>query len=94
MQIILLIFGIIALFKKRIALLNGYEMRRPKTYVFGIVTIVLTLSIELLLFSKYSQEFPLNDYGFILWIIEFGVPIFMAKRFCEKSDSKSKNNFI
>lgn len=42
-QIILLIIGIVALFKKSIAVTSITELRQPKMRTFGIVTIIIVV---------------------------------------------------
>ncbi|MDO8592454.1 MAG: hypothetical protein Q7R92_01605 [bacterium] len=76
-QIIVIIIGTVALFKKSIAITKKSELRRPKTYTFGIVTISVAIAVSIIdaLLTKIGAQFFFNILVFTLQLI---IPIIAA----------------
>ena len=71
-QIIFLVVGIVALFRKSITVTGKPELRRPNILTFGITTIVLTL---IAIIADSLGEGLIPEILFFIGII---VPIIMA----------------
>ena len=73
-QIILLIIGVTALFKKSISVTKKKELRQPKLRKFGIITIVM-LVITIISDSVLPEG---TDLGLLIYLLSFVIPIVAA----------------
>jgi hypothetical protein len=73
-QIILLIIGIVALFKKSIAVSKGTELRQPKLRKFGMITIAMVM-LQIIADNVLPKGV---DLGILIYAITVIVPIIVA----------------
>ncbi|MFA6322968.1 MAG: hypothetical protein WCX71_05900 [Candidatus Buchananbacteria bacterium] len=73
-QIILLIIGIVALFKKSIAVSKGAELRQPKLRKFGIVTIGMVI-LQIVVSGALPKG---TDISILMYAVTVIVPIVVA----------------
>lgn len=66
-QFILLIIGIVALFKKSITVTSTTELRQPKIRIFGIVTIIIV--VIGMVAGKVAQDTIIAEVLFWLGIV-------------------------
>ncbi len=65
-SIFLGLLALYVLFSKRVSISKNYEIRRPKTYYWGIIIAVSVLLVEL--FSKNLDSFSTILYMFLIFI--------------------------
>ena len=70
--LILLIIGIVALFKESMAISKKFELRRPKIRIFGVITIVSAIILIL------SETLSGTDLGLLIYLIFIIIPIITA----------------
>lgn len=73
-QLILLAIGIVALFKKSLAISKKSELRQPKLRIFGIVTIAMFIMVIIV-----GLVLPINtDVSILVYALSFIIPIIVA----------------
>lgn len=73
--IVLFIVGVVVLFKKRVAISKKSEIRRPRTYILGVIAIVSAILAQILAFGP--EKFGTASGGILslLWVF---IPLFAA----------------
>ncbi len=85
LQIILLIIGIVALFKESIDVTKKSELRQPNLRKFGIITVAMFVLVVI-----SNMTLPENsDVSLLIYFLSYIVPIVVAVKLRQPKETKS-----